>query len=87
MSDDTSTGEETAAQPETLSRTERLEQEGDIAADYLEELLDIADLDGDLDMDVEGDRAAVSIVGWTRSLMRLLTEAIESAQAPVAPIG
>ena len=40
-----------------------LEVEGDIAADYLEELLDIADLDGDLDMDVEGDRAAVSIVG------------------------
>jgi spoIIIJ-associated protein len=44
-------------------RVQRLEQEGDIAADYLEELLDIADLDGDLDMDVEGDRAAVSIVG------------------------
>ena len=40
-----------------------LEREGDIAADYLEELLDIADLDGDLDMDVEGDRASVSIVG------------------------
>ena len=38
---------------------ERLEVEGDIAADYLEELLDIADLDGDIDMDVEGDRAAV----------------------------
>jgi spoIIIJ-associated protein len=46
-----------------LSRVELLEQEGEIAADYLEELLDIADLDGDLDMDVEGDRAAVSIVG------------------------
>jgi spoIIIJ-associated protein len=45
------------------SRVERLEHEGDIAADYLEELLDIADLDGDLDMDVDGDRAAVSIVG------------------------
>ena len=45
------------------SKTERLENEGDIAADYLEELLDIADLDGDLDMDVEGDRALVSIVG------------------------
>jgi len=45
------------------SRVEQLENEGDIAADYLEELLDIADLDGDLDMDVEGDRAAVSIVG------------------------
>ena len=45
------------------SKVERLENEGDIAADYLEELLDIADLDGDLDMDVEGDRASVSIVG------------------------
>lgn len=46
-----------------LSRAKRLEQEGEIAADYLEELLEIADLDGDLDMDVEGDRATVSIVG------------------------
>jgi spoIIIJ-associated protein len=45
------------------SRTEQLEAEGDIAADYLEELLDIADLDGDIDLDVEGDRASVSIVG------------------------
>ncbi len=44
-------------------KLQRLEQEGDIAADYLEELLDIADLDGDLDIDVDGDRAAVSIVG------------------------
>jgi spoIIIJ-associated protein len=42
---------------------DQLEREGDIAADYLEELLDIADLDGDLDMDVEGERALVSIVG------------------------
>ena len=40
-----------------------LEREGDIAADFLEELLDIADLDGDIDMDVEGDRAVVSIDG------------------------
>ena len=45
------------------TRAERLEQEGEVAADYLEELLEIADLDGDLDMDVEGDRATVSIVG------------------------
>jgi spoIIIJ-associated protein len=52
-----------AGGPARPSRLERLENEGDIAADYLEELLDIADLDGDLDMDVEGDRAAVSIVG------------------------
>ena len=42
-----------------------LEQEGEIAADYVEGLLDIADLDGDIDMDVEGDRALVSVVGGT----------------------
>ncbi len=39
-----------------------LEKEGDAAADYLEALLDICDLDGDIDIDVEGDRAQVSIV-------------------------
>jgi spoIIIJ-associated protein len=39
-----------------------LEQEGDAAADYLEVLLDIADLDGDIDIDAEGNRAMVSIV-------------------------
>ncbi|WP_433248138.1 protein jag [Streptosporangium sp. CA-135522] len=39
-----------------------LEQEGEIAADYVEGLLDIADIDGDIDMDVEGDRAVVSVV-------------------------
>jgi spoIIIJ-associated protein len=52
----------------------RLEQEGEIAADYLEGLLDIADLDGDIDMDVEGDRAAVSIVseGTGRDLQKLV---------------
>lgn len=42
-----------------------LEKEGDAAADYLEGLLDIADLDGDIDIDVEGDRAQVSIVEVT----------------------
>jgi spoIIIJ-associated protein len=45
------------------SRLELLEQEGDVAADFLEDLLDIADLDGDIDMDVDGDRASVSVVG------------------------
>jgi spoIIIJ-associated protein len=43
-------------------RASQLEQEGDAAADYLEGLLDIADLDGDIDIDVEGDRAMVSVV-------------------------
>lgn len=41
----------------------RLEEEGDVAADYLEGLLDIADLDGDIDIDVENDRAALAISG------------------------
>ncbi|MDX2849015.1 protein jag [Actinacidiphila glaucinigra] len=51
----------------TTDALTRLEQEGEIAADYLEGLLDIADLDGDIDMDVEGDRASVSIVGDSSS--------------------
>lgn len=46
-------------QNETLSK---LEEEGEIAADYLEELLDIADLDGDIEIDVENGRASVAIV-------------------------
>jgi spoIIIJ-associated protein len=58
-----------------------LENEGEIAADYLEELLDIADLDGDLDMDVEGDRAAVSIVGADlRQLVGRNGEVLEALQ-------
>ena len=44
-------------------RIARLEEEGDFAADYLEELMDIADLDGDIDIDVDGDRASVEIRG------------------------
>lgn len=43
-------------------RVAHLVEEGDIAADYLEELLDIADLDGDIELDVENDRALVEIV-------------------------
>ncbi|WP_147919235.1 protein jag [Ruania zhangjianzhongii] len=62
---------ETAAQsePELKPETEEpqngragLEEEGEIAADYLEELLDIADLDGDIDIDVDHGRAAVAVV-------------------------
>ena len=61
------------------NRTNLLEQEGDIAADYLEELLDIADLDGDLDMDVEGERAVVAIVG--RGLGNLVGDKGETLEA------
>ena len=59
-------GDDKAGRP---TKVQRLENEGDIAADYLEELLDIADLDGDLDMDVEGDRASVQIGGADLSLL------------------
>jgi spoIIIJ-associated protein len=58
-----SPGEAGAAGGRASDRVKELEHEGDIAADFLEELLDIADLDGDIDLDVEGDRAMVAIVG------------------------
>ncbi|GAA4282557.1 single-stranded DNA-binding protein [Brevibacterium daeguense] len=44
------------------TRAQLLEEEGEIAADYLEELLDIADVDGDIDIDVADGRAEVAIV-------------------------
>jgi spoIIIJ-associated protein len=44
------------------SRRSQLEREGEVAADFLETLLDICDLDGDIDVDIDGDRAAVSVV-------------------------
>jgi spoIIIJ-associated protein len=48
---------------ETEDTEERLVAEGEIAGDYLEELLDLLDFDGDIDLDVEGSRAVVSIDG------------------------
>ena len=54
-------GEELGEPPDLAD----LELEGEIAADYIEGLLDVADLDGDIDMDVDGDRAVVSVVGAT----------------------
>lgn len=59
-----SVGDAEADQADAVSLAD-LEQEGEIAADYVEGLLDVADLDGDIDMDVEGDRAVVSVVGAT----------------------
>jgi len=66
--DDSGAGDGKSATTRTRARRSEpdlsvLEREGEIAADYLEELLDIADLDGDIDMDVERDRASVSVVG------------------------
>ena len=56
------TSTEPDAAPVEKTSTKRLEEEGEIAADYLEELLDIADLDGDIDIDIDHGRAAVEIV-------------------------
>jgi spoIIIJ-associated protein len=53
------------ARDESRPSVADLEQESEIAADYIEGLLDVADLDGDIDMDVEGERAFVSVVGAT----------------------
>jgi spoIIIJ-associated protein len=64
--------------------TRRLEEEGEIAADYLEELLDIADLGGDIDIDVEHGRAAVEIVSEDssdRSLQRWVGPEGETLEA------
>jgi spoIIIJ-associated protein len=68
-----------SGQPEAT--VAELELEGEIAADYIEGLLDVADLDGDIDMDVEGDRAVVSVVGATLSeLVGRRGEVLEALQ-------
>ncbi len=59
--------EQQAQEPDEAAPGEEMEDrlvaEGEIAGDYLEELLDLLDFDGDIDLDVEGDRAVVSIDG------------------------
>ena len=57
-----------------------LETEAEIAADYLEELLDIADLDGDIDTYIEGDRAHVSIVSDSQVLVGASGEVLDALQ-------
>ena len=52
----------TTSAPAPSNRRAQLEREGEVAADFLETLLDICDLDGDIDVDIDGDRAAVSVV-------------------------
>lgn len=74
------------ARPEAVDANQdssRLEDEGEYAADYLEELLDILELDGDLDIDVENGRATVSIVAEesSRGLRRLVGQDGEVLEA------
>ena len=72
--------DEQADESADAAPTTRLEAEGDIAADYLEELLDIADLDGDIDTYVEGGRAHVSIVTESDELVGKKGEVLEALQ-------
>jgi len=74
--DTTDAGEE----PTRSKREQALENEGEIAADYLEELLDIADLDGDIDTYSEGGRAHVSIVTDGDVLVGRNGEVLEALQ-------
>jgi spoIIIJ-associated protein len=53
--------------------TSQLEEEGEIAADYIEELLDITDLDGDIEIDTRGGRAYVSVKSGEEASLRLLS--------------
>jgi spoIIIJ-associated protein len=52
--------------------TGQLEEEGEIAADYIEELLDITDLDGDIEIDTRSGRAYVSVNSSEDTNLRLL---------------
>jgi spoIIIJ-associated protein len=68
-------GDEASGGSRRKESLRRLEEEGEVAADYLEELLDIVDLDGDIDIDVENGRASVAVVadgGSDRELRKLV---------------
>jgi spoIIIJ-associated protein len=65
----------TDVQHETDDRSiAQLEEEGDIAADYIEELLDICDLDGDIDIDARNGRAYISVNAGEGANLNLLSK-------------
>lgn len=67
--------------PESRDAAENpLDIEAEIAADYLEELLDIADLDGDIDTYIEGDRAHVSVISESNVLVGADGEVLDALQ-------
>ena len=68
--------------PENESTTSSLDEEGEIAADYIEELLDIFDLDGDIDIDVRQGRAYLQVTAEGESNLGLLSnpETVEALQ-------
>ncbi|MGX5681748.1 Jag family protein [Schumannella luteola] len=77
MSDVTDTPITEAELPESTEdapTTTQLEEEGDIAADYIEELLDIADLDGDIEIDARGGRSYLSVTSSEGDSLRVLSK-------------
>lgn len=60
--------------PDSARSVTQLEEEGEIAADYIEELLDITDLDGDIDIDARDGRAYLSVNSSQGSNLRLLSK-------------
>lgn len=60
--------------PDSIRSVTQLEEEGEIAADYIEELLDITDLDGDIDIDARDGRAYLSVNSSLDSNLRLLSK-------------
>jgi spoIIIJ-associated protein len=71
---DDSTSDEAAEGGSSSKSIKALEEEGEIAADYLEELLDIFDLDGDIDIDVRGGRAYLEVTAGSNSNLRVISE-------------
>lgn len=73
--------EEQQSEIEPTASQDELEAEGDLAADYIEGLLDLADLDGDLDIAVRSNRAYLSVTGGGEDLDRLaMPETVQALQ-------
>jgi spoIIIJ-associated protein len=74
--------EETSEAAEPKTSIKDLEEEGEVAADYLEELLDIFDLDGDINIDVRQGRAYLEITADEESNLRLVShpDTVEALQ-------
>lgn len=74
--DETDAVETEAAEASTTAEPTagELDREGDIAADYIEELLDIADIDGDIDIDARNGRAYISVNAEDGTNLQLLAK-------------
>ena len=59
---------------------EDIDEEGDIAADYLEELLDIVDMDGDIDIEVRNNRIYLSVVNDDDDMRNCATWLVATAR-------